>query len=115
MKAQLLKSADKPAIQKYAVGSYIFNIVHHTLFINGKSKKISYRESELLKILFESKDKVVNRKDILDKLWGDENFFTGRSLDVFICRLRSYMKADPQIKIINIRGIGYMLILKEDE
>jgi len=53
----------------------------------------------------------LERRQVLLELWGDDNFFNGRSLDVFITRLRNHLKADPQVQIVNIRGIGYKLIL----
>lgn len=107
----LLKRTEKITIKKCTIGNYTFDAVHNSLTVGETEKKLSFRESELLRILFENKDQIVKRADLLIKLWDYENFFTGRSLDVFISRLRSYLKADPGVEIMNIRGVGYMLMI----
>ena len=106
-----LKRLEKNSPSLYTIGAYQFDTVYSKLSINGKEKKISYRESELLRMLVEHQNQIVKRADILSELWEDESFFTGRSLDVFISRLRSYLKSDPNIEIVNIRGVGYMLVI----
>ncbi|MGY0037179.1 response regulator transcription factor [Pedobacter sp. NJ-S-72] len=110
MEAQL-KRLDKVIPTKYVIGNYSFDAMYNTLSVNGKERKMSYRESELLRMLLEHRNQIVKRSDILSELWEYESFFTGRSLDVFISRLRSYLKSDPKIEILNIRGVGYMLII----
>lgn len=107
----LLKRIEKITLEKCNIGDYIFDPVHNLLTANNIDKKLSYRESELLRILFENKNQIVKRTDLLVELWDYESFFTGRSLDVFISRLRSYLKLDPLVEIMNIRGVGYMLII----
>jgi DNA-binding response OmpR family regulator len=72
---------------------------------------LSYKEAELLKRLYLSRNQVLERTAVLLELWGDDSFFNGRSLDVFITRLRHHLKQDPKIQIVNIRGIGYKLIV----
>ncbi|RAJ35614.1 response regulator transcription factor [Pedobacter cryoconitis] len=106
-----LKRLEKNSSNVYAIGAYQFDAVYSKLTINGKEKKISYRESELLRMLVDHQTQIVKRADILSELWEYESFFTGRSLDVFISRLRSYLKSDPNIEIVNIRGVGYMLVI----
>jgi DNA-binding response OmpR family regulator len=81
----------------------------NTLSLGESSEKLSYRESELLKRLIENKDKVVPRDEIIRTYWSNDTYFTGRSLDVFISRIRKYLSEDERIKITNIRGVGYML------
>lgn len=106
-----LKRLEKSSSTIYTIGAYQFDAVYSKLTINGKEQKISYRESELLRMLVEHQTQIVKRADILSELWEYESFFTGRSLDVFISRLRSYLKSDPDIEIVNIRGVGYMLVI----
>ncbi|MCU0326033.1 MAG: response regulator transcription factor [Spirosomaceae bacterium] len=73
-------------------------------------KKLSHRESELLKILVENRNFTVNRKDILMKIWGDDSFFNSRNLDVYVTKLREYFKDDPNLEIMTIKGVGYNFI-----
>ena len=81
------------------------------LLVNGKNeRKLSFRESELLKLLYENRDKIIDRKDILNLLWGNDSFFNSRNLDVYITKLRSYLKEDPALEIITIKGIGYRFV-----
>jgi DNA-binding response OmpR family regulator len=93
-----------------AIGKYNFHL-NRQLLSNGKEeRKLSYRESELLKILYENRDKIIDRKDILLLLWGNDNFFNSRNLDVYITKLRSFLKEDPSLEIITIKGIGYRFV-----
>ncbi len=102
----LPKSTDGTAI----MGCYNFQM-NRQLLSNGKEeKKLSYRESELLKLLYENREKIIDRKDILNLLWGNDSFFNSRNLDVYITKLRSYLKEDPSLEIITIKGIGYRFI-----
>ncbi|RQP18116.1 MAG: DNA-binding response regulator [Parapedobacter sp.] len=99
--------------EQLIIGNYLLDNVKHTLHIGDRCIQLSYRESELLKRLFEHRNNVIHRQEILFEFWNNDRFFTGRSLDVFISRLRKYLKEDPNIKIINVRGVGYkMLVIK---
>jgi DNA-binding response OmpR family regulator len=92
------------------MGSYNFHL-NRQLLSNGKEeRKLSYRESELLKLLYENRDRIIDRKDILNLLWGNDNFFNSRNLDVYITKLRGYLKGDPSLEIITIKGIGYRFV-----
>lgn len=93
------------------IGRYQFDPSKQKLGFNGKEVLLSHRESELLRRLYEQRNQVLERSDVLTELWGDDSFFNGRSLDVFISKLRGHLKEDHQIQIINIRGIGYKLIV----
>jgi DNA-binding response OmpR family regulator len=85
--------------------------VNRQLLQNGKEeKKLSYRECELLRLLAENKDKIIDRKEILNLLWGNDSFFNSRNLDVYITKLRSYLKEDPALEIITIKGVGYRFV-----
>ena len=76
-----------------------------------EQRKLSYRESELLKLLYENRNGIVERKEILNLLWGSDSFFNSRNLDVYITKLRGYFKDDPAIEIITIKGIGYRFVM----
>lgn len=109
----VLKSGVAPAVvsEEVPIGQYIFNTRRQTLTHPGETKKLSYRESELLKLLYENRDKVVARNEILTLLWGSDSFFNSRNLDVYITKLRSYLKSDHSIEIITIKGIGYRFVI----
>lgn len=92
------------------MGRYHFQLNRQVLTNDKEERKLSYRESELLKLLYENRDKIIDRKDILNLLWGNDSFFNSRNLDVYITKLRSYLKEDPSLEIITIKGIGYRFI-----
>ena len=94
------------------IGSYLFNPTTQRLEHAGKTETLSYRESEILRRLADNAGNVVNMQNILLELWGDDSFFNTRSLHVFITRLRHHLAKDDTIRIVNIRGIGYKLILQ---
>lgn len=89
------------------IGSYQFVPLRYELRYKDVVKKLSHRESTLLQTLVENKNATILRKDILMKLWGDDSFFNSRNLDVYITKLRDYLKEDSAIEIITIKGIGY--------
>ena len=92
------------------IGKYIFQL-NRQLLSNGKEeRKLSFRESELLKLLYENRSAIIVRKDILNLLWGNDSFFNSRNLDVYITKLRSYLKDDPTLEIITIKGVGYRFV-----
>ena len=93
------------------IGKYNFQINRQVLSNDKEQRKLSFRESELLKLLYESRDKVIGRKDILNLLWGNDSFFNSRNLDVYITKLRSYLKDDPSLEIITMKGIGYRFVV----
>jgi len=93
-----------------SIGVYRFNPVKQILALNGEEVELSHRESEILRMLVERRNDVVESKDVLMKLWGDDSFFNSRSLHVFITKLRHKLSDDENIRIINVRGIGYKMI-----
>lgn len=93
----------------YEIGDYVLDTNKNILIHASRKEKLSYREVELIRRLFENKDNVVPREDIIKAYWGDDTYFTGRSLDVFISRIRKYFAQDGRIKITNVRGIGYIM------
>ena len=92
------------------IGNFIFNLKNQTLQLNSNIETLTHREAHLLFHLIENKNQVLERSFILKKLWGDDDFFNARSMDVFITKLRKKLKDDPAIKILNVRGFGYKLI-----
>ena len=92
------------------IGEYQFNKIKQTLTLNGKVQDLTHRESQLLFHLSEKRNETLERMGILKKLWGDDDFFNARSMDVFITKLRKKLKDDPEVQIINIRGHGYKLV-----
>lgn len=92
------------------IGKYSFHVTRQTLSGNDE-RKLSFRESELLKLLYENRDKIIDRKDILNLLWGNDSFFNSRNLDVYITKLRSYLKEDDLLEIITIKGVGYRFVV----
>ncbi len=89
-----------------------FNFQHNRQILSGgkEERKLSFRESELLRLLYEGKDKIIDRKDILNLLWGNDSFFNSRNLDVYITKVRGYLKEDPSVEIITIKGVGYRFV-----
>lgn len=92
------------------IGQYTFNYIKQTLTRNNNTEFLSHREAEILRRLSDNRNQVMERKTILLDLWGDDSFFNARSMDVFITKIRRYLKEDPRIQIVNIRGVGYKLI-----
>jgi DNA-binding response OmpR family regulator len=92
------------------IGQYTFNYTKQTLTRNNNTEFLSHREAEILRRLSDNRNQVMERKTILLDLWGDDSFFNARSMDVFITKIRRYLKEDPRIQIVNIRGVGYKLI-----
>lgn len=95
--------------QVTVIGQFSFNCHGMELIIDGKSLNLSQRETELLHLLVQSKNQLLDRNTALLKLWGDNNPFAARSMDVYITRLRKLLSADPNVEIINIRNKGYKL------
>ena len=107
----IMKRVDASPIKvnEYEIGAMRFSGESYILEGNGYEKKLTKKEAEILKILADQKGKVVEREIILNMVWGDDSYFNGRSLDVFITKLRKYLSADEKIKINNIHGVGFSL------
>jgi len=91
------------------IGNYDFDYPNLVLSNPTSSKTLTQKEADLLKLFIENKDQVLKRSDILERLWGEDDYFMGRSLDVFISRLRKYLKQDEKLKVENIHGVGFRL------
>ena len=100
-------------MDEFRIGSYHFNYKYRVLKSENVEFTLTPKEAELLKMLCLSQDDLLPRKEALLKIWGDDNYFTTRSMDVFIAKLRKYLKDDPRIEIMNVHGNGYrMMIMK---
>ncbi|MCD8030290.1 MAG: response regulator transcription factor [Bacteroides sp.] len=93
------------------IGRYRLDPTTQLLIFGDQQTELSHREAEILKRLCENREKIVRAQDILLDLWGDDNFFNNRSLHVFITKIRHKLAKDPDIRILNVRGIGYKLIV----
>jgi DNA-binding response OmpR family regulator len=93
------------------LGNFQFFVHRQVLRAKEEEKKLSFRESELLKLLVENRERVIDRKEVLNLLWGNDSFFNSRNLDVYITKLRSYLKEDERVEIITIKGIGYRFVI----
>lgn len=116
MKSLLNRAGKQPQTtsnEQFHIGQYTFNNAMQELRFGHEAIKLSYRESALLKMLIENRNQVLDRKMALDYLWGDDSFFNARSMDVFITKLRKYLKKDSGIEIVNVRGVGYKLMVDE--
>ena len=98
---------------EFDLGKYHFNPRLRELTINAKVQTLSPKENELLKMLSEYKNDLLSREIALKKIWGSDTYFNGRSMDVYIAKLRKYLKEDPAIEIVNIHGNGFRLVVSE--
>ncbi len=98
---------------EYDLGKYHFNPRLRELSVGGKVQTLSPKENELLKMLSEYKNDLLSREIALKKIWGSDTYFNGRSMDVYIAKLRKYLKEDPAIEIVNIHGNGFRLVVTE--
>jgi DNA-binding response OmpR family regulator len=104
--------AGHPVLKKnlYKVGNYSFDFQELSLqYLNEEVIKLTLKEAELLRYFFQNQNKILKREEILKSLWGDDDYFIGRSLDVFISRLRKYLSKDKSIRIENIHSLGFRM------
>lgn len=93
------------------IGQFKFH-AHKQMLILGKDiRKLSYRESELLKYFYLNANELIQRRELLNHIWGNDSFFNSRNLDVYITKLRGYLKDDPALQIITIKGVGYRFVV----
>jgi len=110
--AVVLKRLDGPGSttnQLFQIGKYIFDPLLREIKLEGTKQLLSPKESALLKLLCEHKNELLTREMALKRIWGDDGYFTTRSMDVFITKLRKYLKDDPTIEIRNVHGSGYIM------
>jgi DNA-binding response OmpR family regulator len=97
---------------KFTIGKYTFDFSNLLLTINKKESTLTLREAEVLRYLATHQNELVQREKLLKQIWGSDDYFLGRSLDVFISRLRKYLKDDPKVSIDNIHSVGFKLVVK---
>lgn len=107
---KIMEEAPKEAIR---IHQYVFDYANLDLTLNGETKGLTQREADILYYLATRPNQVIRRSDILEDIWGKDDYFYGRSLDVFISRLRKYLSADPSISIENVHSVGFKLNLPE--
>lgn len=88
------------------IGSYVFDSANYTLTHKNAMHRLTEKESMLVSYLYANRNKMIKREDILQEIWGSDDFFSGRSMDVFISRLRKYFAEDPSISLVGYRGLG---------
>ena len=94
----------------FNIGKFEFDFLSQTLYDGNTSLKISGKEAELLKLLCQRKNQILTREEALLKIWNDDSYFNGRSMDVYLSKIRKYLKSDERIEIINVHGKGFKLI-----
>lgn len=104
------KSGQNNGSESVQIGQYSFNFAKQTLTYKGSDQMLTHREAQLLQALYEHKNELTDRSLILNTLWGNDDFFNARSMDVFITKLRKKLAQDEQIQILNVRGYGYKLV-----
>jgi len=109
---QLNRKKQKKESEIITIGNYLFDFPKQSLQYKDDNKELlTHREAHLLFHLCKNQNRVLDRSLILNKLWGNDDFFNARSMDVFISKLRKKLKRDPNIQILNVRGFGYKLIV----
>jgi DNA-binding response OmpR family regulator len=96
-------------LRKFHVGNYEFDYTTLTLRNSSIEKTLTQKEAEVLQLLYYNRHRVLKREEILKEVWGDDDYFMGRSMDVFISKLRKYLKEDPAVQIVNYHGVGFRL------
>ncbi|MBB4078828.1 DNA-binding response OmpR family regulator [Lewinella aquimaris] len=102
-----------PTFDPRQIGNYRFDAAQLQLSYGEESRRLTRREAELLQLLNRNREKVLERSKILEQIWGENDYFLGRSLDVFVSRLRKYLNKDARIRIENIHGVGFTLTIAD--
>ncbi len=100
---------EAPELKQFQIGCFVFDADNQMLSSESGAKRLTQKESDVLKILCQSMNSIVRREDILIAIWGENDYFHGRSLDVFIAKLRKYLKEDPSVNIENVPKVGFVL------
>lgn len=104
--------AHKSNINKefFTIGKFTFDVTRHILSADGENQKLTSKEAELLKMLCAVQNETLDRSVALKQIWHDDSYFNARSMDVYVTKLRKYLKSDPSIEILNVHGVGFKLI-----
>ncbi len=98
----------------FHIGKYSFDFSRQLLSIGDKQKKLTSKEAQLLKMLCDNPNDVLDRSDALKQIWFDDNYFNARSMDVYIAKLRKYLKDDPNVELMNVHGKGFKLVVNQN-
>lgn len=90
------------------IGKFTFDFSKQSLSINGHTKRITQKETDILRYLYDHRNNIIKREDMLKELWGENDYFLGRSLDVFITKMRKHLADDPELSIENVFGVGFI-------
>lgn len=104
------RDEDESFDDTYEIGRFTFDAMKRVIDIDGEENKLTTKESQLLKLLAKNKNQILDRQAALRAIWGDDNYFNGRSMDVYIAKLRKILRADEKIEIMNIHGKGFKLL-----
>lgn len=96
----------------FSVGKYTFDFDRQVLTIQGREQKLTSKEAGLLRLLCVNANEVLDRSIALTQIWNDDSYFNARSMDVYIVKLRKYLKEDPGVELINVHGVGFKLVVK---
>lgn len=100
-------------LDSYVIGKYKFDVTRHILSFEGKDQKLTSKEAALLEMLCANRNQTLDRSEALKEIWFDDSYFNARSMDVYVTKLRKYLKGDPEIEILNVHGVGFKLITPE--
>jgi DNA-binding response OmpR family regulator len=116
IEAILRRTSGKMGEEKnnWEIGKFKFDIKKQTLDLDGNVQKLTTKESDLLRLLCNNMNQVLERNFALKAIWIDDNYFNARSMDVYITKLRKYLKGDPRVQIINVHGKGYKLVVDDE-
>lgn len=107
------KERDHQKQEQFEIGKFNFNSKLQELVIDGEKQKLTSKENDLLKLLALNLNEVTDRSYALNRIWGDDSYFNSRSMDVYITKLRKYLKADDNLEIVNVHGKGFKLLTKD--
>ena len=117
MRAIIRRTTESKTMQasrtQYEVGKFTFDYNRQLLKKGEEEQKLTSKESELLKMLCDNANEVLDRSDALKKIWHDDSYFNARSMDVYVTKLRKYLKADPNLELINVHGVGFKLVINK--
>jgi DNA-binding response OmpR family regulator len=100
----------KPSNNIFKFGKYVFDYNRQMLVIGNNQQKLTSKEADLLRLLCQNMNNVLDRSAALNKIWYDDSYFNARSMDVYITKLRKYLKEDPDVELINVHGVGFKLV-----
>jgi len=108
-RSQLIADKEVESVMAYEIGKYHFDIKNQVLKTTNFEQKLTKKETRILTFLCENMNDIASREQLLKNIWGNDDYFSGRSMDVFISKIRKYLSADTNIQIINIHGVGFKL------